>query len=282
MGKKAWNAAVILFFYVLVPSAVLWLLAKPLGDAVLRSGQAVFLILPAALAAVGLNWAVRRAVHRRRPPLPVFAHGALCLLAVILILYGALPVYGDLRPAMAALGGFLAMLSLLLFSFWFAARPSRPAHVVAVGFRIAVGLILFFMACQIVRDIEVRQVTRYTWITAAILVLTVLVRCAPRITAAFRRSGSRRRAAGLASGRIEQIIGETRLDLDGDPVTLYHARVRYSVNDTEYETKADITLHTIRKYGKAAFVGRLIPVWYNPDDPADAFTDKIEKPLPDP
>ena len=81
----------------------------------------------------------------------------------------------------------------------------------------------------------------------------------------------------MVSGKIVQIIGETHLDLDGDPVTEYLARVQYSIDDVPYETRADIALKTIRKYGKDAFVGRAVPVYYNPADPAEAFVNKLDK-----
>ena len=61
-----------LFLYVLAPAAILWLLARPLGDAVRRAETAVFWILPAALGAVILNWLVYRLIRRKRPSLLSF------------------------------------------------------------------------------------------------------------------------------------------------------------------------------------------------------------------
>ena len=62
-----------------------------------------------------------------------------------------------------------------------------------------------------------------------------------RILSAFRRALSRRRASVWAAGTIVQIVGETRLDLDGDPLTRNHALIRYVVDDEVYETRADIS-----------------------------------------
>ena len=74
-----------------------------------------------------------------------------------------------------------------------------------------------------------------------------------------------------------QIIGETSLDLDGDPVTRNHVRIQYTVEDRVYETRADISRFTTRRFGKEAFVGREVPVFYDPADPSDAFADRIDR-----
>ena len=226
---------------------------------------------------MGLNWFVYRIVRGKRPSLPVFAHGAFCLLAVVILLYEALPGYSAPRPGLAAAGGALTLAFLLLLSFWFASRNTKVSRVLAVGLRIAVGVILFFMAYQIIRDFEIGNVTRETWITLGILVAAILGRNAPRIWSALRRGAFRRRAAGTAEGRIEQIVGETHLDLDGDPVTVNHARVRFTVDGVSYETRAEISLYAIRKFGKAAFVGREIPVLYDPADPENAYVNRIDR-----
>ena len=271
---RKWIAPVL---YVLVPLLLVWILAQPMRDTVHRSENAAFLILLAARAATGLNWLVYRIIRGKRPSLPVFADGAFCLLMVTVILYEALPGYSAPRPTLAAIAGSLTLAVLLLLSFWFAARNTRVSRVIAVGMRIAVGVILFFMAYQIIRDFEIGNVTRETWITAGILVAAILGRNSPRICSALRRNTSQRRATGLAEGRIVQIVGETHLDLDDDPVTLNHARIQYTVDNTVYETRADISRHTIRKFGKAAFVGREIPVAYDPADPSKAFVSRIDK-----
>lgn len=271
-----------LVFYVPVPLVLLSLLARPMQDAVHRSEHSAFLILPAALAVVGLNWLIYRIIRGKRPSLPVFAHGTFCLLIVTVILYEALPGYSAPRPGLAAAAGALTLAFLLLLSFWFAARNTRVSRVIAVGFRIAVGVILFFMAYQIIRDFEIGNVTRETWITLGILIAAILGRNAPQIRSALRRDSSRRRAVCTAEGRIVQIVGETHLDLDDDPVTVNHARVQYTVDETVYETRADISRNTIRKFGKAAFVGQEIPVAYDPADPSKAIVNRIDKHFFDP
>ena len=69
-----------LFFYVLVPALLLWLLAPAAGEAVRGSDPAALLILLAALAVVGLNWRIGSVLRTERPSLLVFSYGFLCLL----------------------------------------------------------------------------------------------------------------------------------------------------------------------------------------------------------
>ena len=266
-----------LFFYAVIPGFLLWLLARPIADAVRRSDAAAFLILLAALGAVALNWLVYKLVHRKRPSLLVFSHGILCLLAVVFIEHDALPGYYALTSTLALIAGFLVLMSLMLPSFWFARRNTRLTRVIAVGLRIAAGVILFFMAYQIIRDIEIENITRDTWITLAILIVTVLVRFSPRLISAVRRKEAENRATGLAEGRIVQIIGETHLDRDDDPVTLQQVRIQYTVDGVSYETRGEITHFAIWKFGKAALIGKVIPVSYDPAHPADAHVNRIDR-----
>ena len=266
-----------LFLYVLVPAVLLYFLARPVGEAVRVSDAAVFLILLAALAAVLLNWLVYAVLRRKRPPLPVFACGVFYLLIVELIEHYALPASHPLASTLAVIGGCLTLVCLLLLSFWLASCPSRPAHVIAVGLRIIVGLTLFFMAYQVIRDFESRRVTRDTWITIGVMIATVLGRCSARILAAFRTRALHRRASGLAAGTIVQVVGETRLDRDDDLVTRYLVRIQYAVDGSLYEIRAGIRGFTMRRYGRDAFVGREVPVFYDPADPACAFTVRIDR-----
>ena len=74
-----------------------------------------------------------------------------------------------------------------------------------------------------------------------------------------------------------QIVGETHLDRDDDLVTLHHARVQYTVDSVPYETRAGISLYAIRKFGRKRFIGRTVPVRYDPADPAHAYTDRIDR-----
>ena len=268
-----------LLLYALAPVLLLILLVRPVGEAVRRSDAAAFLIMLAALATLVLNWVVYTLIRRKRPSLLVFAFGILCLVAVVLIEQEALPGSGTLAPTLAIICGFLALLSMLLFSFWLAAHNTRVTRVFAVGLRIIVGICLFFMAAQILRDIEIRHVTRDTWITGAILVIIILVRLSPRIIAAVRRSVLARRATGTTSGRIRQIVGETQFDLDGDAGTVYLVHVQYTVGGIAYELSADIAPQTIRRFGRDAFIGLEVPVWYDPANPANAYTTRIDKQL---
>ena len=266
-----------LFLYALLPFLCLLLLRRPIGNAVLGSDPAAFLILLAGLVCVALNWAVYTVRKRRRPSLLVFSFGVFCLLALTVVEYGALPASAPVASTLAVIGGCLALTGLFLLSYWFAAYRSRPAHVIAVGLWIVIGVVAFFMAYQVIRDFETRNVTRDTWITAVILLALIPAAFVRRIRSTRSSTAFRRRATGLAEGRILQLIGETRLDRDEDLVTDYHARVEYTVNDVAYETRADIAKITMRRFGKKAFVGQKIPVHYNPDSPADAYTDRIDR-----
>ncbi len=263
--------------YALFPFLCLLLLARPIGNAVRGADSAAFLILLASLVCVGLNWLVYYLVRRKRPSLLVFAFGTFCLLAVAVVEYDALPASAPLASTLAVIGGCLALAGLFLLSYWFAARRSRPAHVIAVGLWIIIGIVAFFMAYQVIRDFETRNVTRDTWITVVILLALIPAAFIHRILSVRRGTAFRRRAAGLAEGRILQIVGETRLDRDEDLVTDYHARVEYTVDGVSYETRADIAKITMRRFGKKAFVGQKIPVHYDPDSPASAYTDRIDR-----
>lgn len=266
-----------LFLYGLFPVLFLCIFAKPVGSAVRGSDAAAFLILLAALACVVLNWLVYAAVRRKRPSLLVFAYGTFCLLLTVIVGYEALPASAPVASTLALIGGCLALTGLFLLSYWFAARRSRAAHVIAVGLWIIIGIIAFFMAYQAIRDFETRNVTRDTWITIAILLALVPAAFIHRILSARRDTAFRRRTTGLAEGRILQLIGETRLDRDEDLVTDYHARVQYEVGGVSYETRADIAKITMRRFGKKAFVGQTIPVHYDPDSPSDAYSDRIDR-----
>lgn len=211
--------------------------------------------------------------------LPAGGFAALCLTAAVIVWSEKLPMYDELKPVLASIGGFLLLIALLLFSFWFAARNTRATRVMAVGLRIIVGAVLFLMACRIWRDIEIRHVDADTWVTGAILILTILIRFSPRIIAAVRLKKSIRRATATTAGRIEQIIGETQLDRNEESATIYYVRVLYTVGGTEYELRADIAPQTFRKYGRDAFIGLEVPVWYDPANPAVSFTTRIDKQL---
>ena len=248
--------------YALFPLLCLVLLAGPVGRAVRASDAAAFLILAAALACAGLNWLIYARVRRKRPSLLVFSFGLLCVLAVTLIAYEALPASSPTASTLAVIAGCLALAFMFLLSFWLAARRSKPAHEFAVGLWIAIGVLAFFMAVSVFRDFEIRRVTRDTWITVVIL--------AAIIPAAFARRI-------LSARRITRIIGETRLDMDEDAVTDYHARVSYAVDGIPYEIRAGIRKLTMRRFGKKAFVGRTIPVHYDPENPAAAYADRIDR-----
>ena len=272
-GKSPFRIMILkgLFLYALFPVLFLLFFVKPIGSAVRGSDAAAFLILLAALLCVGLNWFVYSLVRRKRPSLLVFSYGVFCQLAVVLVEYDSLPASSPVASTLAVIGGCLALTGMFLLSYWFAARRSRPAHVIAVGLWIIIGVIAFFMAYQIIRDFETRNVTRDTWITIVILLALIPAASAHRILSSRRDKAFRRRTSALAEGRIVQLVGETHLDRDEDLITDYHARVQYEVNGAAYETRADIAKITIRRFGQK------IPVHYNPDNPADAYADRIDR-----
>ena len=276
------KTAKILFFYALVPLLFLILLAQPVGSAVRSSDQNIFLIFLAALGAVVLNWLVYAAIHRKRPTVLVAAHGLLCLLAVVIVENEALPGNHPLSAILVVAGCFLAFISLLLFSSWCASRRSRPAHAAAVTIRVILAILLCCMVYPIARDIETRSVNPDTWINIGGLVVLLLAFNGSLICSVFRRSAVRRKATGLVPGRIVQIIGETSLDLDGDPVTQNYARIRYTVDNVPYETRADISRFVTRLYGKEAFIDWVVPVCYDPADPGTAFVKRIDRHVFDP
>lgn len=267
-----------LFFYVIVPAFCLGLLTAPAGNAARGSDPAVFLMLLAAAVAVLLNWLVYSVLRKKHPPLLVYAYGAFCLLIVVIILSESLPSDHRLKSTLAVIGGHLGMVSAFLFSLWCASpRRSKLAHSTAVVIWVILGLTLCLMIFQVARDIEVRCVSLDTWINIGSAVLFILAFNMPWILSARRRSASRLRATGLAEGRILQIIGETHLDRDDDLVTLHHARVQYAVDGTPYETRAAISLYAVRRFGRKRFIGRTVPVYYDPSDPAHAYTDRIDR-----
>ena len=266
-----------LFLYALFPLLLLWLLSGPLGKAVRASAPAAWLILGAALAAVCLNWFVYIRLRRRRPSLLVLSWGAFCLLLLVVFLHEALRGFYEQTYVLGLIGGCLALAFLFLLSYWLAARRSRAAHVFAVGLWIVIGIIAFFIAYQVIRDIESRRVTLDTWLNILILLALIPAASARRILAARRRKAFLRRASALAEGTIVQLVGETSLDRDEDLVTDYHARVEYEVGGVRYETRAEIRKLTMRYYGKQAFVGRAIPVHYDPASPADAWVARIDR-----
>ena len=214
----------------------------------------------------------------RKQLLPLLcALGALCLAIADFAWYFSLHAADPLASALATVGGCLILVFLFLLSYWFAARPSKAAHVFAVGLWIIIGALAFFMLSGVIRDFEIRRVTGDTWITVGILAALIPAAFFHRIRAAHRRKAFRRRASGLAEGVITQLIGETRLDRDGEPVTSYHALVDYEVDGAAYETRADIYKFTLRLLGRDRLAGRKIPVHYDPADPAAAYTERINR-----
>lgn len=277
LKKIAAAAPKILFLYVLAPCVLLLLLAEPIRSAALRSDLAACLLPFAALAAVGLNGAVYARLHRKAPPLLVPAWGMLWPLIVVILEYEAFPPVYPLTSTLAVIGGVFALAALFLLSFWLAARRAKAAHTAAVALWVILFVIFCAMCYQVIRDIETRAAGPDTWISLGTLVLMLLAACCPWILSACRRSASRRRKVGLAEGTIVQIIGETRLDRDDDPVTRNHALIRYAVCGVPCESRADISRFTTRRFGKDAFIGKKVPVHYDPADPADAYADRITR-----
>ena len=263
--------------YVLAPFFFLWLLAQPVGNAVRQSAAASFWILLAFLVIVCLNWLVYTVIHHRRPSLLVFAHGVLCLLIVTAVEHESLPADDPLTSTLAVIGGHLLLAFLLLFSLWCASRRSKAAHSTAVVIWVLLGLIFCAMAYQVIRDFEARCVSRDTWISIISMIILLLSCCLPKMLSSHRRAVSRRRKTGLAGGWIVQIVGITHLDRDDDLVTRNVARIQYMVDDILYEARAPISRFTTRRFGKAAFLGRTVPVYYDPENPADAYANRIDR-----
>lgn len=266
-----------LAFYALIPLILLWLLARPIQNAVRAADAAAFWILLAALLAVGLNWGVYFLRRGRRPALSIYGYGVLCLLAVAVIERAALPDYFVLSAILDIISVTLAMAFFLLLSFYLATRPSRPAHAASVFIRAVLGVILACMAYQIARDVESRMATRDTWITLAVMLGFIVAFNGRKIAAACRRRAAIRRRSGVAVGKIVQVIGETSLDRDDDLVNRYYACVGYNVDGVCYETRADISRYRIRRHGKDALVGQTVPVFFDPANPADAFAERINR-----
>ncbi len=266
-----------LLLYVLAPLLVLIFLAKPVADAVRASGTAVCYILVAAAGAVVLNWLIYSLIRKRRPSLLVFSFGMLCLLLVSVVMYDALPGFSPLASTLSYICALFALLFLFLLSYWLAIRNTKPSRAAAVVLRIVLALLFWGVVYQIYREIESRNVTADTWITIGFLIALLIGFNIPRLLPVCRRARFRRRTTGLAEGRIVQVVGETHLDRDDDSVTVYHVRVEYSVDNVPYETRADISRYTIRKFGREAFIGREVPVHYDPADPAQAYTDRIDR-----
>ena len=266
-----------LLFYFLIPILILWLLARPIGDAVRQSEAAMGWILPAALCLVGLNWLVYALIRRKRPSLLVFAHGILCVLAVLIIAEEAIPKIENLTSTLITIGAFLALTALILLYFWLAARSTKFEHAAAVFIRVLLDMMLVIMIYQIARDFESKNASMDTWISIGFIIALIIGFSIPRIYTAGRRSAALRRKTGETEGRIVQIIGETHLDRDDDYVTMNHARVQYEVDGISYETRADISRYTTRKFGRKTLVGQEIPVLYDPDNPGDAFVKRIDR-----
>lgn len=266
-----------LFFYAFVPLVLLLLLAGPVSRAVRNSEPAVWLILLTALGAVVVNWIIYSLIRRKRPSLLVFSHGIFCLLLVLIVEAEALLDNDAMSSVLTMAGGLLVLLLSILFYFWLASCHSKAAHMTAVIIRVMLDITLCIMAYRIWRDIETGISDADTWTTAGVILMILLGFQLPGIVRAVRRSASRRRATGMAEGRILQIVGETRLDRDGDSVTSNVAYIHYTVDGTDYETRADISRFTTRLHGKDTFVGHKIPVFYHPDNPSETYIRRISK-----
>ena len=266
-----------LLLYVLVPLLCLVFLAEPVRGAVRASDAAVFRILLVSMCAVGVNWLVYKIIRRKQPSLLVYAYGTFCLLLVSLIQYSALPGFYPLTSTLSYVCAFFALVFLFLLSYWFAMRNTKPSHTAAVILRIILGFIFWGVFYQIYREIETGNMTRDTWITIGFMVALLFGFNIPRFLPRFRLARERRRKTGQASGTIVQVIGETYLDLDDDQETVFHARVRYTVQDVPYEIRTSVTRHVLRRYGKENFLGKTIPVFYDPEDPSRAWTNKLDR-----
>ncbi len=264
--------------YVLPAVLCLVLLAGPIGNAARSSDAAVYLVLLAALGAVILNWAAYRAAQKKNPSMLVFAWGAVCVLLVLIVEYEALPNTKEILSTLAVIGGCLALTAMFLLSFFLAApHRNKLAHSTAVFLWVLIGFTFVFMIYRVWRDLEVGVATVDTWITLAVMIALIPAAFAMQIRRNRRRRKKILKADGLAEGTILQIVGETHMDFEDKYVTDYHAIIRYTVDGAEYQTKADIAKITTRWFGRKAFVGKTISVHYDPENPADAWTKKIDR-----
>ena len=266
-----------LFFYALIPALILGFLARPIREAVIASESLAFWILLAALAAVGLNWLVFAAIRRKPPTQLVYAHGVFCLLVVAVIQNEALAGRSAMTSTLSIIAVYLAMATLLLLSFWLATREARPPHVIAVTIWILLWVMVAAMAYGVIRDFESNLVSIDTWITIGSMAVFILGICARRVRKLVRRIASRRRMTGLTEGRILQIIGESYFNRDDEMATRYLVRVQYAVDDAEYETRTRIFGFIARRYGRDAFIGRRVPVRYDPENPGEAYVKRIDR-----
>ena len=266
-----------LALYILFPILCLALLARPIGEAVRASDAAAYLILLAALVAVGINWLIYTVLRRKRPSLLVYAHGVGCLLLTVIVEHESLLNGCPLESALAMIGGCLMLVCLFLLSFFLAAHRSRPAHAAAVTLWVIIAVIAFFMLNEVIQDFKTGHATLDTWLTLLILLSLLPAACIRRIRSRARLKAAREKASAQTPGRILQLIGETALDRDDDLVTNYHARVQYTVDGVSYETRAVIAGITMRRFGRQAFIGQEIPVHYDPENPAHAYADRIDR-----
>ena len=266
-----------LMLYVLPPTVCMMIFAQAIGDAVRTSGPAAYWILLAAFGMVCLNWIAYTVRRRKHPSLLVYTHGTVCLLLVVIIESEALLNHRGPSSTLAVIGGCLALVAMFMFSFRLAAYHNKLAHSTAVVLWVIIGFVFAFMAYRVARDIEANIVSADTWITAVILVALIPAAFSRRILASCRAGARRRRATALAEGRIVQLVGETRLDRYDDLVTDYYARVQYTVDGMDYETHADISKAAMRLYGRKAFIGREILVRYEPENPAHAYTRRVDR-----
>lgn len=267
----------ILGFYILIPLIVFLLLARPIAGAVRASEAACWWILLAAAAVIGLNWYIYYRIHHKAPPLIVFAHGILCLTITVFIEHDAFPGYIPLTAVLAAVGGYLALAFLFVLSFWFASLHSKAAHSAAVVIWVILFLVTCAMIYQVARDIESNIVDKDTWITVAGVAEMILLALMPKVVSSYRRSADRRRKSARAEGEILQIVGETRFDNFGDLVTDLFVRIRYEVNGVSYETKGRMFKITARYFGRDAFIGKKVTVYYDPANPADTYVKQIDR-----
>lgn len=279
IAKKVFTLDVLkgFLFYILFPVILLVLLAEPIGNTARRSNAAAWGILAAALAAIAANWAIYRIINRKNPTTLVYTHGLCCLLAVGILEQEALPGDGAMAPVLSFINIALGMLALLVFSFWLASLPYRPAHAVAVTIRAVVGVGLFLCAWQVVRQFECGQVTLETGLTIAFIIAMIVAFNSRKLIALHNRNKERRRKTGRADGLTVQVFGESFLDREEELDSRYYAIVEYTVDGKEYETRADISRYALKHFGRKAFIGLEVDVFYDPSDPADTYVKKLNQ-----
>ena len=262
--------------YLLVPLALFWIVREPVSGIAGRSDPepAVFWVLLAALGLVVLNWLVYALIHRGRPSPPVIAHGSLCVMAVALIEHAASENAPRAKETLFLIAFFLGLLVLILFVRWSEQSRWTAPKIAAMILRILIRAAFVVMGLLTLMGIfiggeDIRNILLSVFALTALALFWFM----PAILL-------RRRASEVTAGQIRKIVEEKSWDPEGGTAITHSAEVRYSVNGVRYNIRAKFSFFGSSFFGSVpykAFVDKKIPVHYNPDNPAEAYTARISK-----